>query len=149
MKTENTSKSARVNRPHRMQVEMQLLALDQLLPPDHRARTVWAFVTSLNLEPFYRDIEVTDNVPGRTAIAPEVLVALWLLATLDGIGSARELARRCECDMPYLWMLGGVRVNYHTLSDFRVQHGERLEQLLVDTVAALIDRGIVPLETIA
>lgn len=89
MKYENTSKTARVNRPHRTQVEMQLLALDQLLPDDHRARTVWAFVTSLNLEPFYRDIEVADNVPGRTAIAPEVLIALWLLATLDGIGSAR------------------------------------------------------------
>jgi transposase len=149
MNTENTSKTARVNRPHRTQVEMQLLSLDQLLPADHRARTVWAFVMSLNLERFYRDIEVADNVPGRTAIAPEVLVALWLQATLDGIGSARELARRCESDIPYLWMLGGVRVNYHTLSDFRVQHGEQLEHLLVDTVAALIDRGIVPLETIA
>jgi transposase len=149
MKAENTSKTARVNRPHRTQIEMQLLALDQLLPDDHRARTVWAFVMSLNLEPFYRDIEVSANVPGRTAIAPEVLVALWLLATIDGIGSARELARRCESDIPYLWMLGGVRVNYHTLSDFRVEHGERLEHLLVDTVAALVDRGIVPLETIA
>jgi hypothetical protein len=76
-------------------------------------------------------------------------VALWLLATLDGIGSARELDRRCESDIPYLWMLGTVRVNHHTLSDFRVLHSERLDQLLVDTVAALVDRGIVPLETIA
>lgn len=128
---------------------MQFLSLDELLPDDHRARTVWAFVNSLDLEPFYRDIEVTHNVPGRTAIAPEILVALWLLATIDGIGSARELDRRCESDIPYRWMLGGVKVNYHTLSDFRVEHGERLEQLLVDTVAALVDRGIVPLETIA
>lgn len=149
MKHENTSKTARVNRPHRTQVEMQMLSLDQLLPDDHRARAVWAFVSALNLEPFYGGIEVTFDAPGRTAIAPEVLIALWLQATLDGIGSARELARRCESDFPYLWILGGVRVNYHTLSDFRVQHGERLEQLLVDTVAALIDRGIVPLETIA
>jgi transposase len=128
---------------------MQLFSLDQMLPADHRARTVWAFVKGLNLERFYCDIEVTDNSPGRPAIAPEILVALWLLATLDGIGSARELDRRCETDIPYLWLLGTVRVNYHTLSDFRVQHGKRLEQLLVDTVAALIDRGIVPLETIA
>jgi transposase len=128
---------------------MQLLALDQLLPADHRARLVWMYVSSLNLDPFYRDIEVTYDQPGRTAIAPEVLVALWLMATLDGIGSARELARRCESDIPYLWLLGGVRVNYHTLSDFRVQHGVRLEHILVDTVAALVDRGIVPLETIA
>jgi len=149
MKTENTSRKARVNRPHRTQVEMQLLSLDQMLPADHRARTVWAFVKALDLEPFYRDLEVTDHLAGRTAIAPEILVGLWLLATLDGIGSARELARRCETDIPYLWMLGTVRVNYHTLSDFRVQHGQRLERLLVDTVAALVEGGIVPLETIA
>src|SRR5579864_978390 len=149
MDIKNTFQSARVNRPHRAQVEMQLFSLDQMLPADHRARIVWAFVKLLNLEPFYRDIEVTDHLPGRSAIAPEILVALWLLATLDGIGSARELARRCETDIPYLWMLGTVPVNHHTLSDFRVQHGARLERLLVDTVAALVDRGIVPLETIA
>jgi len=128
---------------------MQLFSLDQMLPADHRARLVWAFVNSLDLEAFYSDIEVTDNTPGRPAIAPEVVVALWLLATLDGIGSARELDRRCETDIPYLWILGEVQVNYHTLSDFRVQQGERLERLLVDMVAALIDRGLVPLETIA
>ncbi len=149
MKTENTSRTARVNRPHRTQVEMQLFSLDQMLPADHRARSVWAFVKALNLEPFYCDFEVTDHTAGRTAIAPEILVGLWLLATLDGIGSARELARRCETDIPYLWMLGTVRVNYHTLSDFRVQHGQRLERLLVDTVAALVEGGIVPLQTIA
>jgi transposase len=128
---------------------MQLFSLDQLLPPDHRARVVWAFVKALDLEPLYQDIQVTDSQAGRSAIAPEILVALWLQATLDGIGSARELDRRCETDLPYLWILGGVTVNYHTLSDFRVSHGAFLEQLLTDSVASLIDRGLVSLETIA
>jgi len=149
MNTKNTSKTARVSRPHRSQVEMQLLSLDQMLAEDHRARVVWAFVKSLDLEPLYENIEVTKNIAGRSAIAPEILVALWLQATLDGIGSARELNRRCKTDIPYLWLLGNVSVNYHTLSDFRVKHGEFLEKLLVDTVASLIDRGLVPLETIA
>jgi len=97
----------------------------------------------------YAEIEVTDSTAGRSAIAPEILVALWLQATLDGIGSARELDRRCKTDIPYLWIQGNVSVNYHTLSDFRVRHGEFLEQLLVDTVASLVDRDLVPLETIA
>jgi transposase len=149
MSTKNTSASARVSRPHRDQIEMQFFALDQLLPSDHRARIVWAFVKSLNLEPLYEDIQVTDSQAGRTAIAPEVLVALWLQATLDGIGSARELDRRCTTDLPYRWILGGVSVNYHTLSDFRVAHTDFLERLLTDTIAALIDCGLVPLETIA
>ena len=149
MNTKNTSKTARVKRPQRFQVEMQCFSLDQLLSNDHRARIVWAFVKSLDLEPLYEKIEVTDYIAGRSAIAPEILVALWLQATLDGIGSARELGRRCETDIPYLWMLGNVRINYHTLSDFRVEHGEFLEKILVDTVASLIDSGLVPLETIA
>jgi transposase len=149
MNTRNTAATARVDRPHRDQVEMQLFSLDQLLPKDHRARTVWTFVQSLDLEPLYANIEVTKNTAGRSAIAPEILVALWLQATLDGIGSARELGRRCTTDIPYLWILGTVSVNYHTLSDFRVDHREFLEKLLVDTVASLIDRGLVPLETIA
>jgi transposase len=128
---------------------MQWFSLDQLLPTDHRARIVWAFVKSLNLEPLYEKIEVTGSTAGRSAIAPEILVSLWLQATLDGIGSARELDRRCKTDIAYLWILGTVTVNYHTLSDFRVENGAFLERLLVDTVASLIDRGLVPLETIA
>jgi transposase len=128
---------------------MQLMSLEQMLPEDHRARMVWAYVQSLDLEPLYARIQVASDKAGRSAIAPEILVALWLLATLDGIGSARELARRCETDIPYMWTCGRVSVNYHTLSDFRVQNGVFLEQLLVDTVASLVDRGLVPLETIA
>lgn len=149
MNTRNSSATARVNRPQRSQIEMRFLCLDQLLPSDHRARVVWAFVRSLNLERLYEGIRVTDREAGRSAIAPEVLVALWLQATLDGIGSARELERRCETDFTYMWICGGVSVNYHTLSDFRVGNGELLEQLLVDTIASLIDRGLVSLETIA
>ena len=140
---------ARVRRPERFQVEMQFYSLDQMLPADHRARTVWRFVASLDLTRLYEKIEVTHGQAGRSAIAPEILVALWLLATLDGIGSARELARRCETDIPYLWIRGTVGVNYHTLSDFRVQHGEFLEETLVDSVTSLVDRGLAPLETIA
>ena len=145
----NQPTDARVCRPERFQVEMQFYSLDQMLPSDHRARVVWGFVQTLDLKALYEKIEVTDCRAGRSAIAPEILVALWLLATLDGIGSARELDRRCETDIPYLWIRGSVGVNYHTLSDFRVKNGKLLEQLLVDTVTSLIDQGLVPLETIA
>jgi len=145
----NTSATARVSRPHRSQVEMHWLALDQMLPSDHRARTVWAFVRSLDLEELYAAIEVSGSTAGRTAIAPEVLVGLWLLATLDGIGSARELDRRCETDIPYMWLRGHVAVNYHTLSDFRSRQAAFLERLLVNSVAAMVAQNIVPLETIA
>jgi transposase len=125
------------------------LSLDQMLPHDDRARVVWAFVQTLNVDSLYEKIKVLEDTAGRSATEPRVLIALWLMATLDGIGKARELDRRCKRDIRYLWILGGLTTNYHTLSDFRVDHVEFLDQLLVDSVASLVDRGLVPLETIA
>lgn len=142
-------KQARVSRPERKQVEMQFFALDQLLEADHRARVIWAYVESLDLEPFYAKIRVSDSLAGRNAIAPEVLLALWLLATTDGYGSARELARLTDEHIAYRWVCGGVSVNYHTLSDFRVHNGEALEKILIDSVAALVNEELIPLDTIA
>lgn len=139
-----------MSRPEREQIELfPCLCLDEMLPHDDRARSVWAFVESLDLTPLYEKIKVREDTAGRPGIEPKILLALWLLATLDGIGRARELGRRCERDIRYLWILGGVSVNYHTLSDFRVCHVEFLDNVLVDTVASLIDQGLVSLETIA
>lgn len=147
-KKSSLASQVRVKRPERTQVEMQLMALDEMLPQDHRARIVWRFVESLDLDPLYAKFSVTIDKPGHPGIAPEILLALWLLATLDGISSARELDRRCETDVPYMWIRGHVGVNYHTLSDFRVQNGDFLDKLLTDTVTSLIHQGLVPLETI-
>jgi len=150
MNTQEDKKSfARVNHPERRQVEMMYHSLDQLLYHDHQARLVWRFVQTLDVGPLYEHIQVSATQAGRDATNPEVLLSLWLLATLEGIGSARELARRCERDIPYMWICGGVGVNHHTLSDFRVQNGDFLEQLLIDGVTSLIHQGLVSLETIA
>ena len=149
MSTTPSNTDARVCRPQRRQREWQDFCLDETLPHDDIARTVWAYVESLDLSALYGGIKVSGHQAGRSAIAPEVLVALWLMATLEGIGSARRLDRLCRRDARYKWICGKVSVNYHTLSDFRSGQVEFLEQLLVDSVAALMDQGLVPLETVA
>jgi transposase len=139
----------RVKRPHRSQVEWRPLALDQLLPEDHRARLVWQYAETLDLAPLYALIRAVDGEPGRDAVDPRLLVALWLLATIEGVGSARQLDRLCERDLAYLWLCGGVTVNYHLLADFRTVHAEFLDQLLTRSVAALMHQGLVTLERVA
>lgn len=148
-KRNSKNRDVRVSRPERCQREWREFCYEEMLPSDHQARVVWAYVQSLDLEPLYDQIEVSLHSAGRSAIAPEILLSLWLLATLESISSARELDRRCKRDLPYLWICGGVSVNYHTLSDFRTQHTAFLESLLIDSVASLIDQGLVPLETVA
>ena len=114
----------------RGQVEWQMMCLDELVAEDHRVREVWAYVDSLNLSRLYEQIASRVGEPGRPAIDPAILVALWLYATLEGIGSARQLARLCERDITYRWILGGVKVGHKTLSDFRIEAGAVLDELL-------------------
>jgi transposase len=85
----------------------------------------------------YEGIRAVEGGSGRAAIAPEILFALWLYATLEGVGSARAIARLAQEHDAYCWICGGVQVNYHTLSDFRLAHGDALDELLSDSVAAL------------
>lgn len=145
----NKKQTARVNYPERRQVSMRFVSLDQMLPVDHVARTIVSYVQTLDTSALYEDIEVSSTQAGRTATNPDVLLCLWLLATVEGIGSARELARRCQRDTPYLWICGEVTVNNFTLSAFRTSCGDFLDQLLVDTITSLIDSGIVSYEVVA
>src|SRR5207253_405249 len=80
---------------------------------------------------------------GRDYTAPVLLVSLWLYATVRGIGSARELARRCRESAPFKWLCGGVSINYHTLSDFRVGHGPALDALFTRILATLVEKKLV------
>lgn len=140
---------ARVRLPNRRQLELRPSDLDSLLPEGHRARVVWAWVEQADLSRMYGGIRALEGGSGGSAIAPEILYALWLYATLDGVGSARTLARLTQMHDAYRWICGGVQVNYHTLSDFRGAHGEAFDALLTDSVAALMAVGAVTLKRVA
>ena len=133
----------------RTQIEFQQSSLDDLLSFDHRARQVWDYVEELDLSALYGRVQTTVSSSGRPAIDPAILVSLWLYATLEGVGSARLLDRLCKSDAAYLWLLGGVSVNYHTLSDFRNEAGATLDELLSQSLTGLIASGSVDVRTLA
>lgn len=139
----------RVQSAVRNQVELRACDLDSSLPADHQARAVWAFVQSLDLQALYAQIRAVEGGVGRAPIDPAILMSLWLYATLDGVGSARELARLCESDDAYRWLCGTVGVNHHTLGDFRVEHPQWLDGQLTRSVAGLLSQGLVSMNRVA
>ena len=139
----------RLQRPNRGQITLRPSDLESLLPADHEARLVWSFVEERDLSAFHARIRAVEGHAGRPPIDPAILVALWLYATLEGVGSARALERLCDEHDAYRWICGGVPVNYHTLADFRVDHADLLEELLVESVAALLVTGEVTLVRVA
>jgi transposase len=138
----------RLRTPDRQQV-IPALALEDLLDTDHQARVVWDFCLQLDLEPLSEPIRSREGGPGRAAIDPRLCVALWLYATLEGVGSARALAWLCAHHNAFRWLCGGVSVNHHTLSDFRVGPVALLDRLLTHSVAVLREQGLVDLNRVA
>lgn len=139
----------RLREPVRNQPEWCMVDLDSRVAEDHPARIIWAYCERLDLAPLEDAIKAREGRPGHPPIAPRLLLALWLYATRDGVGSARALAQLCETHDAYRWLCGGVSVNYHTLSDFRVAHPDLLDRLLIENVAALAQAGVIDLDTLA
>jgi transposase len=141
--------SPRLRSAVRDEVEIRSVSLDQMLTPDHPARAVWDFAQQLDLSHLYDAIKATQGRPGHPHVDPRILFALWLYATIDGVGSAHELDRLCAHHTAYQWLCGGVSMNYHTLADFRVEHHDWLNNLLTDTVAVLLHQDLVTLNRVA
>lgn len=139
----------RVVEADRSQLQLRPFDLDSTIPQDHRARLLWRAVETLDLRAFYERIKSRVGTAGRPPGDPKVFVALWLYATTDGVGSAREVERLCKEHRAYRWLCGGVAVNYHTLSDFRVDHGTALDDLLTQTIAVLRARKLIELTRVA
>jgi transposase len=141
--------SPRLLQPNRTQVELRASDLESLLSPDHRARLVWGYVVRQDLSKLFEAVKARGSNAGRAAIDPRILFALWLYATLDSVGSGREVARLCAAHDAYRWICGGVAVNYHALNDFRAGNEALMDELLTDNVAALAAAGAISLQRVA
>jgi transposase len=135
----------RMREPERRQVALRAIDLDSLLALDHPARVIWGYVAKLDLRALEDRIRAREHTPGQAPASPRLLLALWLYATSEGVGSARALERLCESHDAYRWLCGGVSVNYHGLADFRSEHGALLDELLTQSIATLTSAGVISL----
>ncbi|HEY8333819.1 MAG TPA: IS5/IS1182 family transposase, partial [Tardiphaga sp.] len=96
-RTEAVSRGApRLREPIRNQVELRAVDIDSLIGQDHPARVIWAYVEGLDLSELEDGVKARENRPGHPAPSPRLLLALWLYATSDSVGSARALDRLCD-----------------------------------------------------
>lgn len=139
----------RLIKASRAQIEMHWAALDELIDPEHPVRQIWSYVEKLDLKIYLQEIKSIEGNAGRTAIDPKILVALWLYATIEGIGSARVLDRYTNEHLAFKWIYDGVPIARKTISDFRTNNGELFEELLAQGLAILVKAGVTVVEEVA
>lgn len=138
----------RIRTADRRQLVFRAVDVEKLVASDHPVRAIWEFVGKLDLVRFYESIESVEEVAGRPTWDPHLLISLWIWAYSQGIGSAREIERRCEYDPAFQWLMGLVVVNHHTLSDFRVCHQEALDDLFVQVLGLLSAEGLISMKEV-
>jgi transposase len=149
MSQENQSDKQRLIRHvNRQQMSWRAVDVERLIAEDHPARGIWGLLGSLDLRRFYEGIESSPEEGGRPAFDPQLLISLWVYAYSQGIGSAREVSRRCAYDPAFQWLTGLDEVNYHTLADFRVEKQQELDELFTQVLAALSKEGLITLDQV-
>src|SRR6202162_6238521 len=149
MNEENiTNKQPLIRYVNRQQMSWRAVDVERLIEEEHLARAIWELIGRLDLSSFYASIESSAAEGGRPAFDPQLLISLWVYAYSQGIGSAREVARRCEYDPAFQWLTGLLEVNYHTLADFRVEKQGELDELFTQVLAALSKEGLITLEQV-
>ena len=142
-------RGARLREAERAQLAWGPVDLDATLPADHPARAIGAVVGQLDLSALYAQIEARDERAGAPAVDPKLLLALWVYATSEGEGSAREIWRLTQVHAAYRWLCGGVEVGYHTLSDFRSQQPTVLDALISQVLALLMKHALIDLSRVS
>jgi transposase len=137
-----------LRRINREQMCWRAVDVEQLIEEDHVARSIWELVGRLDLDGFYASIECSAEEGGRPAYDPRLLISLWIYASSQGIGSAREVARRCEWEPALQWLTGCDAVNYHTLSSFRVEYRAELDELFTQVLGLMSAEGLITLEQV-
>jgi transposase len=134
----------RLRRADRAQLSWGRIDLEAALPEDHPARAIHAMIAKLDLRGLYGPIRARGETAGAPAIAPQILLALWVYATSEGVGSGREIARLVELHAAYRWLAADVELN-----DFRGQQGEVFDQLVTQVLARMLKHDLIDLHRVA
>lgn len=146
--TQSRSRPVRLVQADRRQLCWEMLDVERLVEEDHPVRAIWELVGQLDLSAFAAGIGSLEGVAGRPAYDPRLLVSLWIYSYSRGIGSAREVERRCEHDPGFRWLMGLLVINHHTLSDFRLAHREALDEMFTQVLAVLSTEGLIALQSV-
>lgn len=148
MSSSEHNPSPRLKQINRRQMLLRAVDVEQLIEPEHSARTIWELVGQLDLASFYQSVHSFEGSAGRSSFDPRLLISMWIYAYSRGIGSAREISRLCEIDPAFQWLTGMDLINHHTLSDFRVDHRVALDELFTQVLGLLSHEGLITLERV-
>ena len=108
--------------------------IDDYVGPQAPVRVYDAFVDALNFQELGISLEPSMH-GGADKYYPKQLLKLMIYGYSYGIRSSRKLERACHENLSFIWLMGGLKPDYRTISRFRVNIKRRLKKFLNNAYA--------------
>lgn len=108
------------------------VSLDDAVAADNEVRFIDAFVDSLKLEEIGFKVDQTEN--GRPAYHPGDLLKLYIYGYLNKTRSSRNLEKECCRNIEVIWLLGSLKPDHNTISNFRRDNPKAIKKVFRQTV---------------
>ncbi len=118
--------------------------MDELIPVDHPARFVAAFVDGLDRSAWMELGVAPEGEPlGAPEYHPRALLSVWVYGFMTRVRSSRKLEGACRDQLPYLWLTGWQRPDHNTLWRFYREHRKAMRRLFTRSVQTAVQVGLV------
>lgn len=124
-------------------------SLDELVSSDHPVRIIDQIVNlivSSNKDRF--ELE-NKHESGRPSYHASTHLKLYLYGYFNGISSSRKLEVETHRNTELIWLLGNLKPDHWTISNYRKEHGEDIKFVTKKFREFLRDNGYIKLKTVA
>jgi transposase len=102
--------------------------MDDYIVQDHPVRAYDAFVDLLDLAEL--KFELDPYKAGNPEYHPRAMLKLLIYGYSYGQRSSRKLEEAVHYNLPFIWLMGGLRPDYHTIARFRANNKEAIKNVL-------------------
>ena len=119
----------------------------QCLKEDDLVFFLLEIIEHLDLSAFYAPYQT--ELRGAPPFNPAKMLCLLLYAYCIGVFSSRKMAKACEFNMAFRAIVGDDIPNFRTISDFRKDHLELIEDIFLQVLKLAAEAGLVGLGNIS
>lgn len=114
--------------PERRQGLLFPQSIDAYIGPDDPVRAYDAFVEALDFETL--QVEGDPHQPGCPAYDPKTMLKILVYGYSYGIRSSRKIERALYHNLSFIWLAGGLKPAFKTISRFRRDNRKALKKVL-------------------
>lgn len=126
---------------NRFEIEMFPQSIEDYVAQDDTVRAYDTFVETIN--PKAVGLNINPNKEGCPEYNPIAMIKLLLYGYSYGIRSSRKLERACYHNISFIWLMGGLKPDHKTISEFRRNNKRVLAGIIKQCAQICIKLGLI------